>query len=136
MPAKSKAQQRFMGMVHAYKKGELKNAPEAIKKAAKSMKKGDAKKLASTKHKGKPEKVKQESVDWMKEFIKNRIPELVSEAKDNFDPKKVIKLMKKDRFLQMAYKTIKGKNEEEKLSRLYFNLIFKDKKYEPKYKKV
>jgi len=27
-------------------------------------------------------------------------------------------------------------NEEEKLSRLYFNLIFKDKKYEPKYKKV
>ena len=41
MPAKSKAQQRFMGMVHAFKKGELKNAPEAIKKAAKSMKKGD-----------------------------------------------------------------------------------------------
>ena len=34
MPAKSKAQQRFMGMVHAYKKGELKGSEvsKAIKK--------------------------------------------------------------------------------------------------------
>ena len=51
MPAKSKAQQRFMGMVHAYKKGELKGSEvsKAIKKAAKGMKKKTAKDYASTK---------------------------------------------------------------------------------------
>ena len=35
MPSKSKAQQRFFGMVDAYKKGEMKNASSKIKKAAK-----------------------------------------------------------------------------------------------------
>tara|TARA_R100000008_G_scaffold86667_1_gene80755 strand:- start:988 stop:1398 length:411 start_codon:yes stop_codon:yes gene_type:complete len=136
MPAKSKAQQRFMGMVHAYKKGDLKNAPDTVKKAAKSMKNKDAKKYASTKHKGKPERVAQESVDWIKEYVKTRIPELVKEAKGNFDVKKMKKLLKKDSFLKMAYKNIRGQTEEEKLSRLYFNLVFKDKKYEPMYKRM
>ena len=136
MPAKSKAQQRFMGMVHAYKKGDLKNAPETVKKAATSMKNNDAKKYASTKHKGKPERVTQESVEWIREYVKNRIPQLVKEAKDDFDSKKVKKLLDKDKFLKLAYKSIRGRNEEEKLSRLYFNLIFKDKKYEPMYKRI
>jgi hypothetical protein len=63
MPAKSKAQQRFMGMVHATQKGDLKNPPAAIKKVAKDMKKKDAKDYASTKHNGLPEKVKNEDVD-------------------------------------------------------------------------
>ena len=44
--------------------------------------------------------------------------------------------LKKDKFLKLAYKSIRGKTEEEKLSRLYFNLIFKDKKYEPIYKRI
>ena len=136
MPAKSKAQQKFMGMVHAYNKGEMPNAPASVKKVAKDMKKSDVKKYAATKHKGKPERVNQESVDWIKEYVKKRIPELVQEAKDNFDPKKVAKLMKKDKFLKLAYKSIRGKTEQEKLSRLYFNLIFKDKKYEPMYKRI
>ena len=62
MPSTSKAQQRFMGLVHAYKKGEVKGSEvsKAIKKAAKSMKKSSTKKYASTKHKGLPNKVKQE----------------------------------------------------------------------------
>lgn len=63
MPSKSKSQQRFMGMVHAAQKGDLKNPPKAIKDAAKSMKKKDAKDFASTKHKGLPEKVKKEEVE-------------------------------------------------------------------------
>lgn len=58
--AVSQAQQKFMGMVHAYKKGEMKNASPAIKKAAASMTSKEAKKFASTKHKGLPEKVKEE----------------------------------------------------------------------------
>ena len=56
MPAKSKAQQRFMGMVHAVHKGE-KPASKEIAKVAKGMKKKDADDFASTKHKGLPNHV-------------------------------------------------------------------------------
>ena len=56
MPAVSKAQQRFMGMVYADKKGDMPNPSPEVAKAAESMKKKDAKDFASTKHKGLPEK--------------------------------------------------------------------------------
>ncbi len=56
MPAVSKAQQRFMGMVYAAKKGKLTNPSPEVAKAAASMKKKDAKDFASTKHKGLPKK--------------------------------------------------------------------------------
>ncbi len=59
MPSKSKSQQRFFGMVDAYKKGELKNPSKSIKKAAKSMPMSDVKDFAETKHKGLPEKVEE-----------------------------------------------------------------------------
>ena len=55
--ALSKSQQRFMGMVYAYLKGEMPNASDEVKKAAKSMSKKDAEKYASTKHANLPEKV-------------------------------------------------------------------------------
>jgi hypothetical protein len=69
MPSKSKAQQRFMGMVHALNKGEMKpsDASPAVKKAAKSMDTKSTEKYASTKHKGKPEKVNKE---WIVKTIK------------------------------------------------------------------
>jgi len=54
--AVSKAQQRFMGMVRAEQKGEMKNASPEVKEAAAKMKKGDVKKYAETKHDGLPEK--------------------------------------------------------------------------------
>ena len=57
MPAVSRAQQRFMGMVYATKKGEMSNPSPEVAKAAASMKKKDAKDFASTKHKKLPEKV-------------------------------------------------------------------------------
>jgi hypothetical protein len=47
-----------MGMVHAYKKGEMKNASPEVKKAAKEMSDTEAKKFASTKHEGLPQHVK------------------------------------------------------------------------------
>ena len=56
MPATSKAQQKFMGMVHAAQKGE-KPASAKVAKVAKSMKKKDADDFASTKHKGLPNHV-------------------------------------------------------------------------------
>ena len=59
MPSKSKSQQRFFGMVDAYKKGEMKNASKKIKKVAKGMSMDDVKDFAETKHKGLPEKVEE-----------------------------------------------------------------------------
>jgi len=56
MPAVSKAQQRFMGMVHAVKKGDMAAPSLEVAQAAASMKKKDAKDFASTKHKGLPNK--------------------------------------------------------------------------------
>lgn len=47
-----------MGMVHAFQKGELKNASPEIKKVAKSIDYDDATHFAETKHKGLPEKVR------------------------------------------------------------------------------
>jgi hypothetical protein len=55
--AKSKAQQKFFGVVRAAQKGEGKATGKAGE-AAKSMSKKDVKDFASTKHKGLPEKVK------------------------------------------------------------------------------
>ena len=65
MPAKSKAQQRFMGLVHALNKGDVdpSKVSKKVKDVAKDMDKSDVKKYASTKHKGKPEKVKQEDIN-------------------------------------------------------------------------
>lgn len=56
MPARSKSQQRLFGMVHAYQKGKLKNAPEEVKNIARSISDEDAEHFAKTKHKGLPEK--------------------------------------------------------------------------------
>ncbi len=59
--AMSKAQQRFMGMVYARKKGKMKKgeASPEVEAAAKSMTKKEAKKFAKTKHKGLPGHVKE-----------------------------------------------------------------------------
>ena len=54
MPAKSKAQQKFMGMVHAAQTGDKAASPE-VAAAAKSMSKQSAKDFASTSQKGLPE---------------------------------------------------------------------------------
>ena len=56
MPAVSKAQQKFFGMVRAAQKGEMENPSSEVAKAASSMSKSDVKKFAKTKHKGLPEK--------------------------------------------------------------------------------
>ena len=59
--AVSQAQQKFMGMVYAAKKGEKPASPE-VAKAAAGMSKKEAKKFAKTKHKGLPGHVKEETV--------------------------------------------------------------------------
>ena len=59
MPAQSKAQQRFMGMVHSAQKGDMENPSPEVSKAADSMSDKDAKDFASTKHDGLPDHVKE-----------------------------------------------------------------------------
>jgi hypothetical protein len=66
MPAVSKAQQRFMGMVHATQKGDMEAPSKEVEKVADTMKKVDAKDFASTKHKGLPTHVKER----LKEIIR------------------------------------------------------------------
>ncbi len=58
MPAVSKKQQKFFGIVRAIQKGKMAPTTPETAKAAADMKKGDVKKFASTKHKGLPEKKK------------------------------------------------------------------------------
>ena len=58
--AKSKAQQRFFGMVRAAQKGEMDSPSPEVAKAASSMSKSDVKKYAKTKHDKLPEKKKVE----------------------------------------------------------------------------
>jgi len=62
MPALSKKQQKFFGIVRAIQKGEQAPTTPETAKAAADMKKSDVKKFASTKHKGLPEKKKVEEM--------------------------------------------------------------------------
>jgi hypothetical protein len=62
MPAKSKKQRKFMGMVRAVQKGELKNPSPKAKKAAGSMTKKAVKEFAATPEKKLPVKVRKKKV--------------------------------------------------------------------------
>ena len=73
MPAKSKQQQKFMGLVHAYKKGEVpaSKVSKSVKDAAKSMSKKSVKKYAKTKHDDLPKKVTEKKErDYKAEYKK------------------------------------------------------------------
>ena len=70
MPASSKKQQKFMGIVRAIQKGEAPAGKfsKAAQKAAKSMKKSSVKKYAKTKHDDLP--IKKEERDYKDEYKK------------------------------------------------------------------
>ena len=55
--AVSKSQQKLMGMALAYKRGEMDDASDEVKKIASSMSEKDLEDFAKTKHKGLPTKV-------------------------------------------------------------------------------
>ncbi len=77
MPAASKQQQKFMGIVRAIQKGDVPAGKfsKAAQKAAKSMKKSSVKKYAATKHDDLPKKVKE-----MYESILNENPAVIATA--------------------------------------------------------
>jgi len=80
MPAQSKAQQRFMGMVHAVQKGDMEAPSKEVEKAADSMTDKAAKDFASTKHKGLPNK--KESMKITKERLKELVKEVMTEESE------------------------------------------------------
>ena len=75
MPALSKKQQKFMGIVRSIQKGEQPASKfnKDAQDVAKDMKKTDVKKFASTKHKGLP--MKKEILGKLKEMIKQELSE-------------------------------------------------------------
>ena len=79
MPAQSKAQQKFMGMVHAVQKGDMEAPSKEVEKAADSMSDKAAKDFASTKHKGLPAHVKKENMKITKERLKELVKEVMTE---------------------------------------------------------
>ena len=89
MPALSKKQQRFFGIVRAIQKGEQAPTTPETAKAAADMKKSDVKKFASTKHKGLPEKkVTSEELKVNRKISFPEMQKRIRDAKDRARDKK------------------------------------------------
>ena len=83
MPAVSKKQQKFFGIVRAIQKGEMAPTTPETAKAAADMKKGDVKKFASTKHKGLPnKKVTTEEIKLNRKISFPQMQERIRDAKE------------------------------------------------------
>ena len=76
MPAKSKAQQRFFGVVKGIQKGTGRGEGKA-RKAARDMDPSDVDDFVSTKHKGLPNRVRQETK--VRNLIKKMVRETLKE---------------------------------------------------------
>ena len=89
MPALSKKQQRFFGIVRAIQKGEQAPTTPETAKAAADMKKTDVKKFASTKHKGLPnKKVTTEEIKLNRKITFPEMQKRIRDAKDRAREKK------------------------------------------------
>ena len=89
MPALSKKQQRFFGIVRAIQKGEQAPTTPETAKAAEDMKKTDVKKFASTKHKGLPnKKVTTEEIKLNRKISFPQMQERIRDAKERARAKK------------------------------------------------
>ena len=87
MPAASKQQQKFFGVVKAMQAGDLPKKG-AAGKVAKDMSKKEVDKYASTKHKGLPKKVKKETmkISDIKKMVEEELQSL-NEVKPFVDDK-------------------------------------------------
>jgi hypothetical protein len=121
MPAKSKAQQKFMGMVHAYKKGEMKGseASKDVKDAAKGMKKSSVKKYAKTKHDGLPKKISENNKAELYKMYTKAMKMMPGTSKQKQLIKKIHALRKKlgmneDRDYKAEYKKFQSSTKSKK----------------------
>ena len=102
MPAVSKKQQKFFGIVRAIQKGEQAPTTPETAKAAADMKKGDVKKFASTKHKGLPEKKKIEEDRQINKIIKQLRKSVKSHKKQADTLEKKVKTFKESAFTNIT----------------------------------
>ncbi len=130
MPAVSKKQQKFFGIVRAIQKGEqTPTTPETAKVAA-DMKKGDVKKFASTKHKGLPEKKKIKEDRQIKKIVKQLRKSVKSHAKqaDTLE-KKIEEQLSYQHFIKKAKESSdRMKSNKEKSREMAAASAYKDKK--------
>jgi Protein of unknwon function (DUF3008) len=97
--AKSKAQQRFFGMVHAMQKGKkVPGASSELKGVAKDIGKKDAKDFAKTKHKGLPDHVDETSYEDQGVMDEGRADVGSSTVKSVYYPDKAQSPIKKSQF--------------------------------------
>ena len=83
--AVSKAQQRFMGMVYATKKGDMEAPSPEVAQAAAGMSEKEAKKFAKTKHKGLP--TQKEAVEPKGGGSAPQVPNTIMKAVDELPQK-------------------------------------------------
>jgi hypothetical protein len=83
--AVSKAQQKFMGMVHAVQKGKMKAPSKDVAKTAKGMTKKAAKDFASTKHKGLPQHVAESRNAESSEYTYETIGRILCDEQPHLD---------------------------------------------------
>ena len=107
MPAVSKKQQSFFGMVRAAQKGEMENPSPEVADVANDISVKDAKKFAKTKHKGLPEKKMQKESfqNWRKK---------ASEAMKRVSKKKQEKKPQMDATTKKLHKWRKDKEHAER----------------------
>ena len=91
----SQAQQKLMGMALAYKRGEMDDASDQVKKLAKSMSEKDLEDFAGTKHKGLPTKKEGISFKGLLDKIVTEETEEIFEAPEyvSEDPQEEIPMM-------------------------------------------
>jgi predicted nucleic acid binding AN1-type Zn finger protein len=97
MPATSIKQQKFMGLVLAYKRGEIpaSKVTKNVKQVADSMSEKELEKYAGTKHRGLPNKVKSElriPVSELKRMVKEAVSQVINEEKEPSHGEQEVKL--------------------------------------------
>tara|TARA_Y100000992_G_scaffold146164_1_gene97245 strand:+ start:643 stop:1104 length:462 start_codon:yes stop_codon:yes gene_type:complete len=130
MPAVSKKQQKFFGIVRAVQKGEMAPTTPETAKAASDMKKSDVKKFASTKHKGLPEKKKIEEDKQIKKIVKQLRKSVKSHEKqaDTLE-KKIEEQLSYQHFIKKAKQSSeKMKQDKERNREMAAASAYKDKK--------
>ena len=130
MPAVSKKQQKFFGIVRAVQKGEMAPTTPETAKAASDMKKSDVKKFASTKHKGLPEKKKIEEDKQIKKIVKQLRKSVKSHEKqaDTLE-KKIEEQLSYQHFIKKAKQSSeKMKQDKERKREMAAASAYKDKK--------
>lgn len=110
MPAVSKQQQKFMGLVLAYKRGEIpaSKVSKNVKQVAASMSVKELEKYAGTKHKGLPKKAKSESrmsipTNELKKIVDSVVYEVINESvndKETEQPEKKLTPEEKQQYLE------------------------------------